>query len=243
MSSIAVILQLDAITQRIDRYGLIVILLFGIVGNILNCLVFTRRKLRSKPCSIYFLVASVVNMIVLLTTFIPRIIDGWNAELDLIETVSALCQLLMFLLFSTRCISVWIITFASVDRFLVSSRNIHRRQMSNLKNTYCCIMLICIISFAISLEVVFCFDANMVNTPFKCFEKSKICHVYNDVVQGLIINIAPIIVMLIFGFYTIRNIHQSRQVAPNMINRNFILRHIEEARIVLLKCYLFKYYF
>ncbi len=39
-----------------------------------------------------------------------------------------------FILFHSRTIAFWLIALVSIDRWLSSSRNFHRRQMSNLKN-------------------------------------------------------------------------------------------------------------
>jgi hypothetical protein len=138
--STAVIVQLGIVIQQINRYAPIFLLLFGFLANLLNCFIFTRRNLRSNPCSVYFLAASLMNLIGVVTGFTPRIINGWNIKLDLTETISALCPLFLFVLFSTRSIAAWMIAFAAIDRYFVSSRDIHRRQMSNLENTYGCIL-------------------------------------------------------------------------------------------------------
>jgi hypothetical protein len=218
MSAADVAIQLGIVTQQINRYGTIFLLLFGVIGNLLNCLVFTRQTVRTNPCAVYFLAASSVNLIVFLAAFIPGIIDGWSSKADLKETISSLCQFTLVILFTSRSIAAWMIAFATIDRYLVSSSNIHRRQMSNLKNTYRCIIFICILSFIGWIPIIFCSDANIVRTPLKCFPKSNACFLYANVAQALIMIIIPVILMLIFGFCTIRNIHQTRQVAPTRSN-------------------------
>jgi len=225
MSNDNIIIQLDFITQQINRYVSIFLFIFGIFGNLLNCLVFTRQTLRSNPCSIYFLVASLFNLIVIITAFLPLIIDGWNIQFDLKETISALCKFTIFLLLSSRNMVSWLIVLATIDRYLVSSSNVHRRQLSNLKNTYRSILIIFVIFSIIWFEVLVCFDANMIGTPLKCYPKSTICQRYNDFAQALIVIIIPIIIMLFFGFSTIKNIHQSGRIAPNSNNGHAVSRN------------------
>ena len=66
----------------------------------------------------------------------------------------------------------------------------------------------------------------MENTPLKCFVKSNACPSYKDLAQALILIIVPVILMIVFGFCTIRNIHQSRQrMTPSNINEQFMLRN------------------
>jgi hypothetical protein len=138
MSTDIIVVQLGIITNQINRYAPIFLLLFAIIRNLLNCLVLTQRTLRTNPCSVYFLAANLLNLISFVTAFTPRTINGWNTGIDLSETVSALCQLVVFVIFTSRSMFAWFSTLASVDRYLVLSANNHRRQMSNIKNTYCC---------------------------------------------------------------------------------------------------------
>ncbi|UJR11154.1 hypothetical protein I4U23_015335 [Adineta vaga] len=217
--------RLETATQQINRYLTIFLLLLGVIGNLCNCVIFTQRNLRSNPCSVYFLAVAIINLVVCIATLTPRSIDGWNKNADLVETVSVLCRLLMYLVFSTRCIASWFIAFASVDRYLVSSPNIHRRQMSTLKNAYLCIILICILSFLVWIAIFFCFDANQIGTPIKCYTTSDVCQMYINLAHAFLIVILPILVMLLFGFWTIANIRQRRRIVENSTSEQIVPRN------------------
>jgi hypothetical protein len=214
MFTLTVVHPLDVITDQINRYGTLCLLLCSLIGNVFSCIVFSRRDLRSKPCCVCFLAAALVNLIVCVTAFTPRILNGWNNAADLSERISALCRLLMFMLFTARCMVAWIIALASVDRYLISSRSTRRRQMSNLKNAYRSLVLICVMSLLVWSEVFFCFDANLVGTPIKCYTTSDACQIYNNLAHALLTILVPATVMLVFGFATIENIRRSRLVAP-----------------------------
>ncbi|CAF5021247.1 unnamed protein product, partial [Rotaria socialis] len=107
-----------------------------------------------------------------------------------------------------RTIASWLLALASVDRYLISSRNAHIRQMSNMKNAFILISIISIISLIVWVESIYCFDANLVGTPQKCYAKSDACRIFNDLTQSIITTIIPSTVMLIIGLFTIRNIQQ-----------------------------------
>lgn len=114
------------ITQQINRYvPIFLILLLDIFGNLLSCSIFIQQKLRRNPCSLYFLAASLGNVILFLSGFISRIIDGWKPEFNLTSTMLALCQLQVFLATTSRSIVAWMVAFATIDRYLASSPNAH----------------------------------------------------------------------------------------------------------------------
>lgn len=211
------IAKLQYISGQITLFMSIVIILFGIVGNLLNCWVFVQRSLRSKPCVIYFFVASILNLIIIICGVTPRAIQSFFMIPDQTETVPVLCKLRLIVLFTMRTISAWLIALATVDRYLISSSNVQRRRMSNLKNAYLCIPVISIISLLIWAQTGYCFDANLVGTPQKCYAKSDACRVFNDLAQSFITTIIPSLVMLIFGLLTIANVRQSQRIGVSSV--------------------------
>lgn len=204
--------ELNHISIQINRYFSLVLLLFGMTGNILNCLIFSQRKLRSNPCVLYFLAASILNLISILSGVPPRMLRDWNILPDLSETNSRLCQFRLFVLFSSRTIAAWLLLCATIDRYLVSSTKIYLRRMSNIKQAIRWIFIFTCIFILFWSETFYCFDANLVNTPLKCYAKSNICRRLNDLAQAFITTIIPSFIMLIFGLNTITNIHRSQLI-------------------------------
>ncbi|CAF1246863.1 unnamed protein product [Rotaria sp. Silwood1] len=216
--TLSYIAKLQYISGQLSLYMSIIILVFGLIGNLLNCLVFAQRSLRSKPCVVYFLVASILNLIIIFSGIAPRAFQIFFMIPDQTETVSTLCKLRLVVLFTMRTISSWLLTLASVDRYLISSSNVNRRRMSNLKNAYISILIVSIISALVWAEAGYCFDANLVGTPQKCYAKSNACRVYNDLAQSLITTIIPSAIILIIGLLTINNVRQVQRIGPSSIS-------------------------
>ncbi|CAF2128133.1 unnamed protein product [Rotaria magnacalcarata] len=80
-SDATLVATLDDITFQIIRYGLIFIFLFGIIGNALNILILSQSLFRSSPCAQLFLFASAMNLFVIISGLISRILAGWGADL------------------------------------------------------------------------------------------------------------------------------------------------------------------
>ena len=196
-NSSALALSLNHASAQLNRYFSIFIFVFGVLGNIINCLVLSRRTLRRNSCAFLFLVSSVASLVSILAGLTTRMLAGWAA--DLTSTIDVLCQLRAFALFVSRTMALWFLALASIDRWLSSSVDQERRRISSLKNTYKSLIVITFVSIVLYTQILFCYQANMVNTPLKCYGKTESCRMVTDLSYALISIILPIVVMIIFG--------------------------------------------
>ena len=213
--TLAYISTLQYVSGQVTLCASLVIIISGIIGNLLSCLVFAQRSLRSKPCVIFFLGASILNLASIISGVTPRALQSFFAIPDQTEVVPWLCKLRLLALFTMRTISAWLIALAALDRHLISSPRAHRRRMSNVKNAYLSILVISLVSLLIWAEAGYCFEANMVGTPQKCYAKSDACRVFNDLAQSLITTVMPSTVMLVAGFLMISNVRKFQRVGPS----------------------------
>lgn len=198
------ILSLNNVSSQLNRYFSIFIFISGIFGNLLNCLVLSQRSLRTNPCSFLFLISSIASLISILSGLTTRMLAGY--AVDLTNTISWLCKLRAFILFTSRTIAIWLLTLASIDRSFSSSINHQYRQKSSLKNAYKNMFIIIIFSILLYIEIFYCYESNLINTPLQCYGKDGICRIVTDLSYALII---PIIIMIIFGLMTISNVQHS----------------------------------
>ena len=192
-------------SASMNRYVSIVIYLFGTIGNLLNALVLSQEALRRNPCSLFFLTSSIANLAVILSGLTTRILSGWT--LDLTNTVDWLCKLRGFALFLSRNTAAWLIMFAAFDRWLLSCANAHRRRWSTLKNAQRSIVAITLLSALLYSPLIYCYEANLVNAPLRCYGKNEFCRFSNDFSYAFLTIILPLMLMMLFGLLTINNIH------------------------------------
>ncbi len=96
-----------------------------IIGNILNILTLSQQSFHKIPCAFDFLVLSIVSLISIEFGLITRVLSDW--ALDPIYTIAWLCKLHTFVVFLSRATVFWLIGLATIDRWLLSSVEIHRR--------------------------------------------------------------------------------------------------------------------
>ncbi|CAF0968133.1 unnamed protein product [Rotaria sordida] len=216
-SNTTIITSLTVVSAQLNRYLSIVILLFGVIGNILNCLVLSERTLRSNPCVLLFLASSIASLITLISGIAVRLLSGWS--MDLTDTVEWICKFRIFILFSSRTIASWLIVMATIDRWLSSSINVHLRHMSTIKNARRGIIIIICLSIIVYIQIFYCYQSNLIDSPLKCYGKTKWCRILNDFEFAFISVIIPSLLMFIFGLMTILRIRQTslRRIQPIMI--------------------------
>ncbi|CAF0913809.1 unnamed protein product [Adineta ricciae] len=198
---------LDDVTVQLNRYLGLFIFVFGIIGNIFNIFVLSEKTLRFNPCSRLFRCSSVASILASSFGLTTRILSSWN--IDLSGTNSYLCKFRGLMAFSSSTVTFWLVASATIDRWLASSILPSRRRHSTIQNAQRTTFAIVCLSTALYFHLIFCYDANLVGTPMKCYSKSPECRFLTDLSFGLITILCPLVIMIIFGLMTISNIRQA----------------------------------
>jgi hypothetical protein len=212
---------LNNISIQFNIYFTVIILLFGIIGNLLNCLVLSQPSLRLNPCAFLFLTSSIANLISIIFGLTTRILAGWN--LDFTATNGSLCKFRGYIMFVSRTIAFWLIALATIDRWCSSCSQYQRRQFSSLQHARHGTIIIVVISSLFYCQIFYCYDANIINAPLRCYGKTIMCRLLTDITYGFITILCPLLIMFIFGLMTISNIRQTYSVVlveRKTINRN-----------------------
>ena len=215
-----VIAALNTLSPQLNRYLSIGIFLFGTVGNLLNCIALSQRRLRANPCASLFLASSTASLVTLISGVAVRLLSGWS--LDLTDTVDWLCKFRIFVLFSSRTIASWLIMLATFDRWLSSSIDAQHRQRSTLKNAQRGMLGIVFLACLAYAQIFYCYEANLVNAPLKCYGRTLSCRLLIDSEFTTISILLPSMLMFFFGWKTIVTLRRSarRRVQPMTISAN-----------------------
>ncbi|CAF1003013.1 unnamed protein product [Adineta ricciae] len=207
---------LNNISSRLNSYITFLVFLFGTIGNILSIIVLSQARLRVNPCVLYFLASSIASFGILLIGLPSRLMAGLTST-DPTNTNSLLCKFRIFVLYAFRTTAVWLVVFATIDRWFASSINYTRRRLSSRRFAYKAILIIHILSFILWIESPFCYGINVPEAPLRCYGSSQACRIFNDLAYASSTVIIPSILMLIFGLLTIYNIHRTHQAIQPII--------------------------
>jgi hypothetical protein len=87
--------------------------------------------------------------------------------------------------------------------------------MSTLKNAYRSMILILSFSALVYAQLFYCYEANLINSPLKCYGRTALCRIVIGMFDASVTVTMPIMFMMIFGMMTISNVRQSqRRIQP-----------------------------
>ncbi|CAF1680170.1 unnamed protein product [Adineta ricciae] len=221
--------NLLAIQKELNIYIPFTLLISGSIGNILNCLIFTRSSLRNKPCSIYFLAMSIANLITLCFSCLTRILVNFGIYVTSGHG-NIYCKFRIFLTYMPLSASSWFIVAACVDRYASSSASARMRSFSRPKVSQRIVCGIWVMLSLIWMEMFICFYGNLDGTV--CALVSQFCNTYNSFSLLVFYSVLPPICMLLFGGMTIRNVqHRPINRVVNAKDRQLTLMFIVQVSI------------
>jgi hypothetical protein len=156
---------------------------------------------------VVFLFSSIAHLIFIYAGLTTRMLSGW--AVDLTNTIGWLCKLRGFVLYTSRTVALWLIVLAAVDRWLSSHFDAHYRRMSTVKNAYRSMILILSLSALLYAQLFYCYEANLINSPLKCYGRTKLCRIVTAMVDAFVTATMPIMFMMIFGMMTISTVRQT----------------------------------
>jgi hypothetical protein len=121
------------VTQKVTIYLGIPILTAGVVGDLINIIVFlSLQTFRQNSCAFYLTTMSIVNIGHLITGLLSRImISGFN--IDWTETSLFYCKFRPYCLQSCILISFTCMCLATIDQFLATCSNPRWQLWNNIK--------------------------------------------------------------------------------------------------------------
>ena len=160
MSNSTYVSNLLAAMQAFSSYSTYITFGLGLIGSLLNIVVFTKLKIfRGNRCTFYLIVESIVDIVQLCQMFVNEI---WKFSINGIEpvTVSLVwCKLRTIFPQWLRLMLSVVVCSAAVDQFLSTNHIAYFRQLSSLKLAryqICfatCLCLLHTVPFGIFLEI------------------------------------------------------------------------------------------
>jgi hypothetical protein len=219
---------LPIIQAYIAQYGMSIILVLGNIGNTFVILLFYQR--RRTACSIYLSCAALIN-IIYLTFNIPIYIYTYLRG-DPTSNSLIFCKLRFYLSHIFGQMARYFIILVCSDRYLITNINFHQRRFNRPIIAKYLILIVtifwCIIG---SHQLIFTTIDNQRCGQFGIY------YIINSIYLLIVFSIIPLVLMIIFGYLTYRQIKQLharvRPLASN-INRFIVHRRDRELSIMIL---------
>ncbi|CAF1453641.1 unnamed protein product [Adineta ricciae] len=217
------------ISQQLTIYIGLFLLIFGVLGNSLNVLVFSSaRTYRTTPCTFYFLISSIANIGFLLINLTSRVVSvGFNFDLG--QTSVHWCRARQYFIGVFSLISFTCSSLASIDQYFVTSKHVHFRRLSNIEYAYRITLLIFTISCLHAIPCLIYYDISPVTKT--CVLVNSAYAKYIPIYSLSLTCFGPIIVMIVFSYLAHQNIQSTRVLAEQQAGRQ--LRKMTLFHVVL----------
>ncbi|CAF4197297.1 unnamed protein product [Rotaria sp. Silwood2] len=130
------IVLLNNISLLISIYVGLIILIGGLIGNLLNMLVFLSLKtFRENSCAFYLTTMSFLNIGQLLTGVLPRVMNAWFA-IDWPDGSLIYCKFRAYCFQVCSLTSFTCMCIATIDQFLATYSNPRWQRYCNIKFAY-----------------------------------------------------------------------------------------------------------
>ncbi|CAF1319192.1 unnamed protein product [Rotaria sordida] len=201
----------------LNRWIVPITFLTGIIGNLFNLIIFTRKDFLKQSCSLYFLSASINNIIMYLTGLLTRMLsDGFQVNIPGSNS-NMYCQIRIYLVYTIFAISNWFLIFASLDRFYSTNQSALKRQYVCSKRMafklICLTIIGCIlIHIHIIVYYKYLYYINLYNKQtLICTSDNRIYIIFLSLFMLIFYSLLPPLLMLLIGFLTLNNIRKSRR--------------------------------
>jgi len=225
-------MSLSYIGQQLNIYVGSFFLLTGLVGNGTNIFIFSSvRSYRRTPCTFYFLIGSIVNLIYIIVNLIIRIVSA-GFGIDLVRTSLIWCRIRAFIIGSLSPISFTCSCLATIDQFLTTSQNVSLRHCSNIKSARR-IMIIFIIIWCLHGIPVFLYY-NISPITYGCASTNRVYAAYAAIFVSVVICAIPVFVIILFGYLTYLNIQLTRRLIERHADRQATKMTLIQAMLVVI---------
>ena len=207
LTVVAMVASMIEISVQLTRTIVPVIIFLGVVSNALNMVILTRATLIQHACSLYFL-AMAINNICYCTILLSGNLLADGYQLELTSYSSFFCKVISYLLNLSPSFSVYLIVFASIDRYCASSHDARRRQFSTARVARRVISAL-FLAFAFVYSGAFITFDVWGNGPFVCV--AQFDQPFNQFFITFVLTLYTIIApacMICFGLLTIKNTKQ-----------------------------------
>ncbi|CAF1204864.1 unnamed protein product [Adineta steineri] len=216
----SLVVTLTNIYYEIIRYGMTVIFTCGVIGSILNIILFSRRKLRQISCCTYFLAASFNSLISLLFGLIPTFYLLNNVYPGSYSLI--FCKVQGYITHTSLQMMRVYLVLACFDRYALSSSNANIRKFSRVIVARRSIPIVIISCYLIAIHLIIYLD--IVNNACGLFNSSAL--IYDIIYTIATISFIMPLLMFIFSILTFYNLKQRQkqrqQINPGSINRDII---------------------
>ncbi len=217
----------------VQLYLVPILYVAGNIGNLLTVGVFFQKSWRKNVCVFYFLICFLNNTFCINSTMLQSIfIATFNINVENSNVIY--CKILYYISYFSSIYYPIVLILASIDRLLISSRNIDTRLYSSRRLAYFSISINTFVCAVFSLHILIKVNIQQfAPSVFLCYYDLSISYINFFLYSTLIISAIIPLVLIILSVLTFKNVRHIRN-GPRQHGRQ--IRTMNKKDLQLLRC-------
>jgi hypothetical protein len=207
--------RLNQFQLQLAHYELPLIFILGNLGNLANMIVFGRRILRTNVCSWYFIGLSLAHFLLLNASCLLQIVIA-STGYDITYKGVVLCKLVSYLFDLGFIFSRHFLCLIAINRWMITSSNVWLRGLSSPRITRWVIIVSVLFWSIFTVHSAIGFQT----TVSGCIPPPESTYLLFYSIYSIIVSFLPMLIVIIFGALTLRNVRSSvrRKINPTHMN-------------------------
>ena len=196
-------------SRQLFMYGGLCISVVGIAGSCSNIYLFTRPRYRRVPCTIFVLIGSLADILILCLGLILYRFINQVLQYDLSAFNLYVCKARLYLVDAFLPVPIWCICLSALNRFCITSRHVMQRRWGTQKRSQRMIVILLLISTFYRLPDLYYVNIFFTNGRLNCIIAPSAIIYFN--VQTyftfpVLVTTVPLSLLAIFALHTRANI-------------------------------------
>ena len=210
------VLRLQVILGYLKIYYVPCLVGFGMLGNIVSCIILWKSKLAALSCSHYLSAVLVADLLFLVNLFFLWLVDI-GADL---YRLGAWCHLTTFLSHASSFLSLWYTTCLALDRLLYLRYGSLQRHCCSVLKAKVLILAFAMIAIAVFLNMSLTFGVVYMGTTAICTPLTRFYHALHtlsqiDVFLNCVIPYIFILCVFFMGVAKVYHKQKNNRLGPN----------------------------
>ncbi|CAF3933921.1 unnamed protein product [Adineta steineri] len=218
--------NLPFVQQEMIRYGMSIYFALGLIGNICNCIMFTRPLYRRSPSSVYHFSFSICALLYLIWTVSPQLYTLHYPDLQ--KESILYCKTRLYGSVVLGLYFRYILVCACADRFFATRVDVRLRSLSSVKVAIVLIVITFIVCVLVAIHIPILMDIR--SNTCGMFGLYKLIYAFYQIMTN---SVLPPASMIIFSALTIRSLHQRHTALMHARNRDRHLLRMVIAEVVV----------
>jgi hypothetical protein len=209
--------------QKFNTLFTICIIIIGLIGNFITVIIYGQKKYRKNSSNVFILCLAINDTLFLVVHFFQDTIRNIKSNFDLEQTIiefinkidiivhhDLACKLIIYLRYSFRMISAYLIIALTIQRLFLVYKPLNEKNKRK-SSAWKSVIIVILISFFANFWTFLFFELNENDANFYCDIVNDLKSIYFsiNILYSMFVMILPIIILIVLNILIIYKLNKA----------------------------------